>query len=65
MTCWHWLLGNDELVLVIIIMNPEAPGPLYCREQIKIPPGLPDILKDFTKAATRTQPVDLIEWAAA
>ena len=38
--------------------------PIYTAEQIKIPPDLPDILKDFTKAAIRTQPSDLLEWSA-
>jgi hypothetical protein len=40
-------------------------GPIYCSEQIKIPPELPDILKQFTKAAIRTQPNDLLEWSLA
>ena len=39
--------------------------PMYCAEQIKIPPSLPDILKQFTKAAIRTQPGDLLAWSAA
>ena len=39
--------------------------PIYTAEQIKIPPDLPDILKDFTKAAIKTQPSDLLEWSAA
>ncbi|XP_030637707.1 ropporin-1-like [Chanos chanos] len=34
------------------------------RKQIRIPPELPEILKQFTKDAIRTQPEDLIEWAA-
>ncbi len=46
-------------------MDPSSEGVLYCPEQIKIPGELPDILKDFTKAAIRTQPSDLLEWAAA
>lgn len=46
-------------------MDPSQPGPLYTAEQITIPPSLPDILKDFTKAAIRTQPEDLLEWSAA
>lgn len=33
-------------------------------KQICIPPELPDLLKQFTKAAIRTQPQDLIQWAA-
>ena len=46
-------------------MDPSDPGPLYCAEQIKIPATLPDILKEFTKAAIRTQPVDVLQWSAA
>ncbi|XP_015244979.1 PREDICTED: ropporin-1-like protein isoform X1 [Cyprinodon variegatus] len=41
------------------------PDTLYCAQQIKIPPQLPDILKSFTKAAIRTQPNDLLQWSAA
>uniref|UniRef100_A0A8D0HHB0 Ropporin-1A n=1 Tax=Sphenodon punctatus TaxID=8508 RepID=A0A8D0HHB0_SPHPU len=33
-------------------------------KQICIPPELPDLLKQFTKAAIRTQPPDLIQWAS-
>ncbi|KAK2153457.1 hypothetical protein LSH36_296g02016 [Paralvinella palmiformis] len=39
--------------------------PYYCAEQINIPPELPDILKQFTKAAIRTQPKDVLAWSAA
>ncbi|NWR69243.1 ROP1L protein, partial [Centropus unirufus] len=38
---------------------------IFCAQQIKIPPELPDILKQFTKAAIRTQPHDVLQWAAA
>lgn len=33
-------------------------------KQICIPPELPELLKQFTKAAIRTQPQDLIQWAS-
>ncbi|ESO03001.1 hypothetical protein HELRODRAFT_80908 [Helobdella robusta] len=39
--------------------------PYYCSQQIKIPPDLPDVLKQFTKAAIRTQPQDVLAWSAA
>lgn len=39
--------------------------PYYCSQQINIPPELPDILKQFTKAAIRTQPKDVLAWSAA
>ncbi|XP_005722521.1 ropporin-1-like protein [Pundamilia nyererei] len=41
------------------------PDTFYCAQQINIPPELPDILKDFTKAAIRTQPKDLLQWSTA
>ncbi|RVE58909.1 hypothetical protein OJAV_G00199010 [Oryzias javanicus] len=41
------------------------PDRLFCAEQINIPPELPDILKNFSKAAIRTQPMDLLAWSAA
>lgn len=43
--------------------NPDEP--YYCSEQIKIPPELMDILKQFTKAAIRTQPKDVLAWSAS
>ena len=43
--------------------NPDEP--YYCSQQINIPPELPDILKQFTKAAIRTQPKDVLAWSAA
>lgn len=41
------------------------PENMYCAEQINVPPELPDILKQFTKAAIRTQPPDVLSWSAA
>ncbi|XP_059183097.1 ropporin-1-like protein isoform X2 [Centropristis striata] len=41
------------------------PDTMYCAQQISIPPELPDILKNFTKAAIRTQPKDLLQWSEA
>ncbi|XP_014674268.1 PREDICTED: ropporin-1-like protein [Priapulus caudatus] len=38
--------------------------PLYCKEQIKIPAALADIMKQFTKAAIITQPQDILSWSA-
>nr|XP_048312985.1 ropporin-1-like protein [Myodes glareolus] len=40
------------------------PDTMFCAQQIHIPPELPDILKQFTKAAIRTQPVDVLQWSA-
>ncbi|KAG8226411.1 hypothetical protein J437_LFUL012507 [Ladona fulva] len=38
---------------------------MYCAEQIFVPPTFPGILKQYTKAAIRTQPYDLLKWSAA
>ncbi|KAK9953301.1 hypothetical protein ABG768_017306 [Culter alburnus] len=40
------------------------PETMYCAQQINIPPELPNILKQFTKAAIKTQPHDVLQWAA-
>lgn len=37
---------------------------MYSASQIVIPPELPEVLKQFTKAAIKTQPDDLHKWAA-
>ncbi|KAI0213466.1 Ropporin-1-like protein [Lamellibrachia satsuma] len=47
------------------IKMPAPDEPYYTSEQINIPPELPDILKQFTKAAIRTQPKDVLAWSAA
>eukprot|EP00002_Diphylleia_rotans_P038619 TRINITY_DN881_c0_g1_i5.p1 TRINITY_DN881_c0_g1~~TRINITY_DN881_c0_g1_i5.p1 ORF type:complete len:129 (-),score=31.83 TRINITY_DN881_c0_g1_i5:29-415(-) len=41
-------------------MNSE---PLYCAEQIVVPPELPDIIKAWTKEVIRAQPSDLKEFS--
>ena len=46
-------------------MPAASEEPMYCSQQINIPPQLPDILKQFTKAAIRTQPDDALAWSAA
>ena len=43
--------------------DPEAPGPLYSAEQIRVPPELAGVVKEYTKAAIRAQPSDLICWS--
>ncbi|GAB1602711.1 ropporin-1-like protein isoform X1 [Argonauta hians] len=45
------------------VSNDEPP--YYCSEQINIPIELPDIMKEFTKAAIRTQPKDVLGWSTA
>ncbi|XP_043461141.1 uncharacterized protein LOC122497854 isoform X1 [Leptopilina heterotoma] len=37
----------------------------YGSQQINVPPSLPMILKQFCKAAIRTQPYDLLKWSSA
>jgi len=39
-------------------------APLYSAEQIRVPEELPDILKQWTKAAIRANPPDLASWSA-
>ncbi|XP_059801380.1 ropporin-1-like protein isoform X2 [Hypanus sabinus] len=41
------------------------PDVMFCAQQIEVPPEFPDILKQFTKAAIRTQPHDVLQWSAA
>lgn len=38
---------------------------MFTRAQLNVPPELPEILKQFTKAAIRTQPENLLEWSSA
>ena len=38
--------------------------PLYCAEQINVPPELADVLKSYTKEVVRRQPHDLYEFSA-
>eukprot|EP00951_Prasinocladus_malaysianus_P001337 scaffold9149_cov54-Prasinocladus_malaysianus.AAC.1 len=38
--------------------------PIYCAEQIVVPPDLADILKAYTKEVIRRQPEDLAEFSA-
>ena len=39
------------------------PNRIYCAEQIVPHPELHGILKDFTKAAIRAKPEDLVKWS--
>lgn len=40
---------------------PELPDQMYCSEQITIPPPFPYLLRQYAKAAIRTQPTDLLK----
>ncbi|KAJ8917368.1 hypothetical protein NQ315_002392 [Exocentrus adspersus] len=44
---------------------PELGDQMYCSEQICIPPAFPYLLRQFAKAAIRTQPTDLLRWSTA
>ncbi len=37
----------------------------YSNHPIQIPPDFPKILKQYTKAAIRTQPKDLLLWSVS
>ncbi|KAJ3385766.1 Ropporin-1-like protein [Lobulomyces angularis] len=41
-----------------------APETMYCAEQIRIPPDLPEILKNYTKYVIKNQPSDIITASA-
>ncbi|KAI9190037.1 hypothetical protein H9P43_001470 [Blastocladiella emersonii ATCC 22665] len=41
-----------------------AADPIYCREQIKIPPAFPDILKNYSKFIIKNQPDDIVAASA-
>jgi hypothetical protein len=44
---------------------PDLVEQMYCPQQIHVPPTFPFILKEYAKAAIRTQPYDLLRWSAA
>lgn len=41
----------------------ESEVDMYCSEQIAIPPTFPYLLRQYAKAAIRTQPTDLLKWS--
>jgi len=40
-------------------------SPAFANHPVRIPPDFPKVLKQYTKAAIRTQPKDLILWSVA
>lgn len=36
---------------------------IFCAEQIEVPPQLPNILKNYSKAVIRNNPSDIIEFS--
>lgn len=57
----HYISHNQLSDLFLIMSDVE---PLYCAEQIKVPEGLPEIMKEWTKEVIRAQPEDIYEWSA-
>ena len=43
---------------------PLDSDPIYCAEQIVIPPDLGDILKAYAKEVIRNEPEDIFEFSA-
>lgn len=56
--------SHREVTQAVLIM-PDLVEQTYCSQQIHIPPTFPFILKQYAKAAIRTQPYDLLRWSAA
>ncbi|CAM5117095.1 unnamed protein product [Natator depressus] len=66
---WNGPLSSEwtsqlKILLLDITRIMPLPDTMFCAQQINIPPELPDILKQFTKAAIRTQPHDVLQWSA-
>lgn len=36
---------------------------IFCAEQIEVPPELPDILKNYSKAVIRANPKDIVDFS--
>jgi len=36
---------------------------IFCAEQIEVPPQLPEILKNYSKAVIRNNPADIIDYS--
>ena len=56
---WHHSLGTTSRAT-----SAAQHTPLHGRAQIKVPPQLAEVLKDYTKEVIRRQPEDLIEFSA-
>ena len=51
---------TDERLVAMPLDN----DPIYCAEQIVIPPDLGDILKAYAKEVIRNEPEDIFEFSA-
>lgn len=36
---------------------------IFCAEQIEVPPQLPEILKNYSKAVIRNNPTDIVDFS--
>lgn len=57
----RWLLKLPTESISMTMMDLE---PIYCAEQICVPPELSEVLKAYTKEVIRRQPADLVEFSA-
>jgi hypothetical protein len=53
------------VILQAGLIMPDLVEQMCCSQQIHIPPTFPFILKEYAKAAIRTQSYDLLHWSAA
>jgi hypothetical protein len=69
---------DNRAVLVCVLLSAASPtavpgyadlrmsgttGGMYTASQITVPSDLPEILKQYTKAAIKTNPSDLVLWS--
>jgi hypothetical protein len=56
----------NSLLLLLLLPGPMPldSDPIYCAEQIVIPPDLGDILKAYAKEVIRNEPEDIFEFSA-
>jgi hypothetical protein len=62
--CLCFSSNRVEVAQAVMIM-PDLVEQTNCSQQIHIPPTFPFILKQYAKAAIRTQPHDLLRWSTA
>jgi len=45
--------------------DPETPGPIYHPDQVKVESSMDEVMRLYTKAVLREQPVDVVEFSRA
>jgi len=60
-----FLSHREQVTLQAALIMPDLVEEMNCSQQIHVPPTFPFILKQYAKAAIRTQPYDLLCWSAA